>query len=154
MAEEMGVEDLVTAATKAYRWRQAHEDLRTYFRQRYELLREQLACPTSLIDRVDHPGDANAKGLNLLLVHTVAAIADIPNPFSNFLVGPPSVNDAYQRHGAALAGAQRSLEASLITLAIDLLEELDPGIGSRTTTYEALLDAGLPPHTPDPIDYW
>ena len=63
-----------------------------------------------------------------------------------------AVSEAHRRHRRALAAASSSLQEALMDLADDLLQRLEPDLSERSTTEQALSDAGLPDYA-DPIDY-
>jgi hypothetical protein len=85
--------------------------------------------------------------------HAIIAIADIPDPFGNYLESSGIVNAIWRKFHVAIDDAKEALASALRPVAHECFELLAPGVSTRTTTDADLMAAGLPEYAPDPWDF-
>jgi hypothetical protein len=86
-----------------------------------------------------------------LLRHVLDALAAQTDPFAPYLEAPPEVIALYQEHADPIRSARAAADDELVRLGVAILDLVMTGASSRSTTYAALREAGLPA-APDPTE--
>jgi hypothetical protein len=144
-------EDLLDAYLAARRWSNAHDDLRTYYGNRYEALAAAFSVD------LDHPlKTTEASWLNGLFVVTREKYDLLTSPFAGYLEAPPPIIGLYSVHGERVRSDFDAVRASCFRLLVDIASEVWGLPADRMVTIEDAQRYGFDPTqaAPDPDDYW
>lgn len=170
------IDDLIDAFVEELSFRNAHEDLRQYYKQRLHSLMKLFKCdlykhkvePDEIAIRgqaQEGPRSSFTKRGDIMRAETIAfferclaAQARTKSPFKMgvYLEGahPKIVSKLEEKYGHEINGHEKELDRLNRVLLKEVLKSLFPGIDKRNIAEAKLFEMGVPKEAPDLDDYW
>lgn len=147
--------DLILAWLTRRRYRNAHEDLRSYHDAVATAFSKAFGIDLDTLPEREPSSEEN--GLHGLFLNIVDSYEDVRSPFSNYMCGTREISEMYQKYGEPLKAAGQSLKKLHLMLMVELVERIWGWGGDmpHRVSQQELDACGYPAGTaPDPVDYW
>src|ERR1035437_5591459 len=145
--------DLVSTWLEMRKYRNAHEDLRTYYVAAYSAFAKAFGIDLDVSPlKSPHP---ELDFFHRFFLQVAFAYGEVRTPFSNYLCATKEIVALYQKHKRALAKVESSTCKLYMKMLLEMVGLIWGGDAAMQVSWDELVACGHPEgNAPDPVDYW